>query len=68
MFFIPWIGSKRRLLGEIFDRLPDRIDRWCGPFVGGGSVLFEVLERNYETERKRNEDCEQTVMWSEFIC
>ena len=50
MFFIPWLGSKRRLLDEIFDKLPDRIDRWCEPFVGGGSVLFEVLERKKPKE------------------
>lgn len=42
--FIKWAGGKSQLLDEIRKKYPDRIDRYCEPFVGGGAVLLDVLE------------------------
>jgi DNA adenine methylase len=42
--FIKWVGGKSQLLDEIRTRYPNRIEKYCEPFVGGGAVLFDVLQ------------------------
>lgn len=49
--FVKWAGGKARLLKEIERRLPADFDTWedatyIEPFVGGGSVLFHMLEKH----------------------
>jgi DNA adenine methylase len=46
--FLKWVGGKRQLLPAIHARLPDmsRVDRYVEPFVGGGAVLFHLLEHH----------------------
>lgn len=41
--FIKWAGGKSQLLSEIRTKYPQRIERYCEPFVGGGAVLLDVL-------------------------
>lgn len=41
--FIKWAGGKSQLLNEIRKKYPERIERYCEPFVGGGAVLLDVL-------------------------
>ena len=41
--FIKWVGGKSQLLEEIREKYPSKIERYCEPFVGGGAVLFDVL-------------------------
>ena len=43
--FLRWPGGKRKLLPEILEHLPDRIDRYHEPFVGGGAVFFALADR-----------------------
>lgn len=51
--FLKWAGGKRQLLTEIEARLPPDISEcttYVEPFVGGGAVLFHLLERyDFET-------------------
>ena len=45
--FLKWAGGKRQLLSEIEARLPADIDEcttYVEPFIGGGAVLFHLLE------------------------
>lgn len=42
--FVKWAGGKSQLLSEIRRKYPRRIERYCEPFVGGGAVLFDVLQ------------------------
>ena len=42
--FIKWVGGKTQLLPEIRQKYPEKITRYCEPFVGGGAVLFDVLQ------------------------
>ena len=50
--FLKWVGGKRQLLSAIQARLPDMdsVDRYVEPFVGGGAVLFHLLE-NYDFDQ-----------------
>lgn len=48
--FIKWVGGKTQLLPEIRQRYPDNITRYCEPFVGGGAVLFDVLQAYHPQE------------------
>ncbi|MDE5765426.1 MAG: DNA adenine methylase [Ruminococcus sp.] len=41
--FIKWAGGKSQLLSEIRKKYPQKIKRYCEPFVGGGAVLLDVL-------------------------
>ena len=43
--FLKWAGGKSQLLNEIRLKYPKRIEKYCEPFVGGGAVLFDVLEK-----------------------
>jgi DNA adenine methylase len=40
--FVKWAGGKGRLLGALTARLPDRIDRYVEPFLGGGALYFAL--------------------------
>lgn len=40
--FLKWPGGKRSLLPSILPRLPERIEHYVEPFLGGGAVFFEL--------------------------
>lgn len=39
---VKWAGGKRSIMGELTSRMPDEINRYYEPFVGGGAVFFET--------------------------
>jgi DNA adenine methylase len=47
--FVKWAGGKTRILDEIRARYPaglgGRVNKYAEPFVGGGAVLLDVLNR-----------------------
>jgi DNA adenine methylase len=43
--FVKWAGGKNQLLKEISKELPIEINNYYEPFVGGGAVLFYILEK-----------------------
>lgn len=45
--FLKWAGGKSQLLDVIREKYPDRIEKYCEPFVGGGAILLDVLA-NYQ--------------------
>lgn len=45
--FVKWAGGKTQLLGEIRKHYPSRIEKYLEPFVGGGAVLFDVLQKSH---------------------
>ena len=48
--FVKWVGGKTQLLPEIRQKYPQNITRYCEPFVGGGAVLFDVLQTFHPNE------------------
>jgi DNA adenine methylase len=48
--FLKWAGGKRQLMEDVIANFPanlDDYDVYVEPFLGGGSVLIEVLNRNF---------------------
>ncbi|GHV33448.1 restriction endonuclease subunit M [Synergistales bacterium] len=47
--FVKWAGGKAQILDEIRAKYPTdfggRVNKYAEPFVGGGAVLFDVLNR-----------------------
>lgn len=45
--FLKWVGGKGQLLSEIEKYYPfdDKINKYAEPFVGGGAVLFDILNK-----------------------
>ena len=39
---LKWVGGKRQLLETFKPLLPQKINSYCEPFLGGGAVLFEL--------------------------
>ena len=37
-----WSGGKRRELSHVHEYMPDKFDKFCEPFVGGGAVWFNL--------------------------
>jgi DNA adenine methylase len=48
--YLKWAGGKEGELKEIVPRLPEKIDRYFEPFVGGGAVFLDLAERKTAKE------------------
>lgn len=63
--FIKWAGGKGQLLGTLRSYYPKElgttITKYCEPMVGGGAVLFDVLN-NYNLEQVLINDCNSELI------
>lgn len=59
--FVSWAGGKRKLLKEIHEILPSKIDRYYEPFVGGGAVFFYVAQK-FDVEMSYISDINENLM------
>ena len=47
--FLKWAGGKRQMIPAIEKRLPrdiDELDTYIEPFIGGGALMFHLLEKH----------------------
>lgn len=42
---VKWAGGKRQLLDKIKEKMPNEFNDYYEPFIGGGAVLFGLLEK-----------------------
>lgn len=54
--FIKWVGGKGQLLSQLEQLLPPDLEQWhdvtyVEPFVGGGAMLFNMLQRHPNIQR-----------------
>lgn len=44
--FLKWVGGKTQILQQIIDKFPKNINTYKEIFLGGGSILIELLQNN----------------------
>lgn len=66
--FLKWVGGKGRLLPEISKYYPfgTKITKYVEPFIGGGAVLFDVLN-NYSLKEVYINDLNKELINS-YLC
>lgn len=65
---IKWTGSKRTQSETIVDYFPKEIDTYFEPFIGGGSVLFQLLHSDVKVKRYVCSDInkELIALWNDI--
>jgi DNA adenine methylase len=46
--FIKWVGGKRQLLTEIQKRMPDDVNSYFEPFIGGGALMWSLDKSKFK--------------------
>lgn len=65
MNFVPcirWSGGKRKQSEEIISKMPTKMGTFFIPFLGGGSVMFQLINSNIKYDRIVASDIYQPLM------
>ncbi len=49
--FLKWVGGKNQIMKKVYELFPNKYDNYYEPFIGGGSVLINLLNE-LEKENK----------------
>ena len=60
--FLKWVGGKQKIIRDIIESFPRDIDTYHEPFLGGGSVLFALLESDITVNRIRVNDANEHLI------
>lgn len=52
--FVRWVGGKTKILDIVLNEFPTEMNNYHEPFLGGGSILFELLQRVKDGKIKVN--------------
>lgn len=66
--FIKWVGGKTQIIEHVLNNFPKNISHYYEPFVGGGSVLIEVLNSLEEKKLCVRKVCASDINWSLINC
>lgn len=59
---LKWTGSKRLSAPQIVRHFPTRIETYYEPFVGGGSILYTLIDLEWDVERYCCSDANLTLI------
>jgi len=62
--FIKWLGGKVRFRKEIVDEMPENVGDYYEPFVGAGSVFFELVKRERIKGTAHLSDANQCLVYA----
>ena len=62
--FFKWVGGKRQIADIILDEFPSEIENYYEPFVGGGAMLFRVLQEYPNLVHVCINDSNPDVIWA----
>lgn len=62
--FFKWVGGKRQIADIILDEFPSEIENYYEPFVGGGAMLFRVLQEYSNLVHVCINDSNPDVAWA----
>ena len=43
--FLKWVGGKTKLVPELVAIFPKKFNNYFEPFVGGGALFYEVIQK-----------------------
>jgi DNA adenine methylase len=49
--FVKWVGGKRGIMKSLLANVPENVNNYYEPFVGGGALFFEIANRKNITKR-----------------
>lgn len=54
--FVKWVGGKRQLLAELESRMPETVDVYFEPFLGGGALFFQLANKVHQAYLSDNNE------------